>query len=422
MNTQKKTVVSLAAICAVIWLVTAIHPLDRQAWILENILVVLFVLVLLPAYRRLQFSTAAYVCIALFLVLHLIGAHYTYARMPLGLWAKDAFHLSRNHYDRFAHGAFGFFLALPLRELLLRLSGVRRGAWSFWLPPAIILATSGFFEIVESVVAAIVAPGQGVNWLGGQGDQWDAQNDMLSAFVGSVLMMGLATLVEIIIPHLSPRPKEEAGAQRQARRRSQRAEKSRSSRYFLPIALACYIVFWIALAIHPVSRSDWFLENLLIFVSAIVLIATFHRFQFSNLSYALLLIFLALHTIGAHYTYAKVPIGFWAADLFHLNRNHFDRVIHFGFGLLILYPLRELLIRSAGAREAWATWLAVAGIFAMSSFFEILEAVIAMLVHPELGDAYLGTQGDIWDAQKDMGAAFVGALLTAIWLGIRRRS
>jgi putative membrane protein len=195
-NKQKGIVIGLAAACAVIWAVTAIHPLDRQAWILENILVVLFVLVLLVAYRRLQFSTAAYVCIALFLILHLVGAHYTYARMPLGLWAKNTFHLSRNHYDRFAHGAFGFLLALPLRELVLRFSGVRRGVWSFWLPPAIILATSGFFEIVESIVAAIVAPGQGVNWLGGQGDQWDAQNDMLSALVGSLLMMLLVTFAE----------------------------------------------------------------------------------------------------------------------------------------------------------------------------------------------------------------------------------
>ena len=219
---------------------------------------------------------------------------------------------------------------------------------------------------------------------------------MLSAFVGSVLMMGVATLAEILFPHLNPLPKGEPAAPRQAREGSRRVEKSESAHYFLLTALACYLVLWIALAIHPVSRSDWFLENLLIFVSAIVLI------------------FLALHTIGAHYTYAEVPAGFWLQDLLHLNRNHYDRVIHFGFGLLIFYPLRELLVRSAGARGGWASWLAVAGIFGMSSFFEILEAIIAMIVHPELGDAYLGTQGDMWDAQKDMAGALFGALLAAI--------
>ena len=196
MTKQRWILTSLAIACAAVWIVTAIDPLDRQAWVLENILVVLFVVVLLLTYRRLQFSTAAYVCIASFLILHLIGAHYTYARMPLGLWAKNAFHLSRNHYDRFAHGAFGFLLAFPLRELVLRFSDVRRGAWSFWLAPAIILAVSGFFEIVESIVAQIIAPGQGVEWLGGQGDEWDAQNDMLSALVGSLLMMGIVALFE----------------------------------------------------------------------------------------------------------------------------------------------------------------------------------------------------------------------------------
>jgi len=79
---------------------------------------------------------------------------------------------------------------------------------------------------------------------------------------------------------------------------------------FLQIALACYVLFWIALAIHPIDRSDWFLENLLVFVTASVLIPTYRKFQLSNLSYALILLFLALHAIGAHYTYAKVPAGF----------------------------------------------------------------------------------------------------------------
>ena len=91
----------------------------------------------------------------------------------------------------FAHGAFGFLLAFPIRELLLRFSGIRRGIWSLALPVAIILAVSGCFEIVESVVAQIVAPGKGVDWLGGQGDEWDAQNDIVSALVGSLLMMGV---------------------------------------------------------------------------------------------------------------------------------------------------------------------------------------------------------------------------------------
>ena len=101
---------------------------------------------------------------------------------------------------------------------------------------------------------------------------------------------------------------------------------------FLQLALGCYVVFWIALAIRPLDRSDWFLENLLVLATVSVLIPTYRRFQLSNLSYALILVFLAFHAVGAHYTYAKVPAGFWLMDWLHLKRNHYDRVIYFAFG------------------------------------------------------------------------------------------
>jgi putative membrane protein len=194
-----------------------------------------------------------------------------------------------------------------------------------------------------------------------------------------------------------------------------------SQNRFLQILAACYVVLWILLAIDPLDRQDWFLENILVFVTVAVIVATYRWFRFSNLSYALITIFLAVHAIGAHYTYAKVPAGFWLRDWLHLSRNHYDRIIHFGFGFLLLYSLRELLQRAAGARETWATWLAVAALAALSSFFEILEAIIAQMVRPDLGTAYLGTQGDIWDAQKDMAAAFWGAVLMAVVLTLCRQ-
>src|SRR2546423_8494108 len=122
---------------------------------------------------------------------------------------------------------------------------------------------------------------------------------------------------------------------------------STSKSWFLSWAVGAYVIFWIALAIKPLDRGDWFLENLLIFISLAVLALTYPRFQFSNLSYALILIFLAFHTIGAHYTYAKVPAGFWLQHWLHLSRNHYDLVMHFGFGFLLLYPMSELLARSA---------------------------------------------------------------------------
>jgi putative membrane protein len=196
-----------------------------------------------------------------------------------------------------------------------------------------------------------------------------------------------------------------------------------SENRFLQIITAAYVVVWIALAIAPVDRSDWLLENLLVFATGAVLVATWRRFPFSNFSYALIAVFLVVHAIGAHYTYAKVPVGFWLRDLLGLSRNHYDRLIHFAFGLLIVYPLREILTRSAGVRDTWAIGLSVAGIVGLSSFFEIVEGIIAQIVSPELGTAYLGTQGDIWDAQKDMAAATLGAILmTALTLGRRPRA
>lgn len=176
--------------------------------------------------------------------------------------------------------------------------------------------------------------------------------------------------------------------------------------------LLFYGLFWTWLAIAPMDRRDWLLENLLSLTLVAVLALTYRRFQFSTTSYCLIGLFLTLHTIGAHYTYAEVPFGFWLKDLFSLSRNPFDRIAHFSYGFLLVYPLRELLIRLAGVRGLWSSYLSVSGILAQSGFFEVAEAVVASSVSPELGSTYLGTQGDEWDAQKDMAAAMAGALLT----------
>ena len=175
--------------------------------------------------------------------------------------------------------------------------------------------------------------------------------------------------------------------------------------------LAWYGLLWTVLAVAPRDRQDWLLENLLALAAVVTLVATYRRFQFSTTSYLLITAFLSLHAIGAHYTYAEVPFGFWLQDAFGLSRNPFDRLVHFAYGLLLAYPLRELLVRLAGVRMFWSYYLAVSGMLAQSGLFEIIEAVVAQVVSPELGTAYLGTQGDEWDAQKDMFAAFSGALL-----------
>jgi putative membrane protein len=186
--------------------------------------------------------------------------------------------------------------------------------------------------------------------------------------------------------------------------------------------MASYVLFWSVMAISPVDRGDWFLENLLAVSTVVLLLATYRLFQFSTVSYVLITAFLTLHGIGAHYTYAEVPFGFWLQHALELSRNPFDRLVHFGYGFFLVYPLRELFIRLAGLQGFWSYYLPVSGILAQSGLFELTEAVVAQTVSPELGTAYLGTQGDEWDAQKDMMAALTGAVMMAslIWLIERR--
>ncbi len=177
------------------------------------------------------------------------------------------------------------------------------------------------------------------------------------------------------------------------------------------------VILWIVTAIDPLYPRDWLLENLLVFISGAALLATYSRFSFSNLSYGLFAIFLSLHLVGAHYTYAETPFGFWLQDWFDLQRNHYDRIVHFSFGLLLAYPMREILLRESGVKRAWSYFISINFILAFSALYEVIEAIAAIIVSPELGVAYLGTQGDEWDAQKDTGLALAGAVVA---MGVTR--
>lgn len=172
-----------------------------------------------------------------------------------------------------------------------------------------------------------------------------------------------------------------------------------------------FAVVWVVAAIAPVDRFDWFLENLLVFVAVVLLGRYYRTSPLSDLSYILITAFLVLHMVGAHYTYAKVPFGFWLQEVLPLERNHFDRLIHFGFGLLIVCPVREILFRYAGAGPKLSGFTAFAVIATSSVVFEVVEWIVAVIVSPEAAMAYLGTQGDVFDAQKDSVLAIVGGVL-----------
>jgi len=182
------------------------------------------------------------------------------------------------------------------------------------------------------------------------------------------------------------------------------------------------IVWWIITAINPLYPQDWLIENLLVFLYGGLLVFTYRRFQFSNISYALFTLFLSLHLLGAHYTYTETPVGFWLQALFDFERNHYDRIVHFSFGLLLAYPMHEILMRLSGVSRAWSYFLTVNCILAFSAFYELLEAITATIVSPELGTAYMGTQGDEWDAQKDIFLALMGAMVAMLITWNRARS
>ena len=383
---------------AIVWAVAAIAPRDWPTWALENLLVVPAVLVLVATHRRFTFSNTSYALITLFFCLHAYGARHGYAHTPAGDWVMRVLHLQRNYFDRVVHCAFGLLLAFPIREIFLRCAGVSRTA-AGWLAWAIIVAASAVFEVIESIIAEIVSPGSGPDWLGAQGDEWDAQQDMIMATIGAGVAL-LITWWRERGPH--PPASHLAGP-----------AQPFGTRRRLHTICAVYGIAWFFAAIRPLSRADWLLENLLVFGWLPFLVLTYRRRPLSDRSYFLILIFLLLHAAGAHYTYAEVPLGYWLKDTFGMERNHFDRIVHFAWGLLITYPLRDLM-RLGRLRPFWAAFLPAMIIVSWSGFFEIIEAVVAWIVHPDLGQAYLGTQGDTWDAQWDMGLAVVGtAIATA---------
>jgi len=185
----------------------------------------------------------------------------------------------------------------------------------------------------------------------------------------------------------------------------------RSNRTLQAIAGA-YALVWIWTAIAPSSRVDWALENLLVVLFLGLLIGTDRRFPLSNASYAMIAVFMAMHAFGAQTTYAEMPLGTWIKETFGHARNHYDRVVHFAFGLLLVYPLREVLMRISDLRGWLASAIAALLILALATCYEIVEWVVATVVSPEAALAFLGTQGDVFDAQKDTYLAGVGAVLT----------
>lgn len=178
----------LLGIFLAIWVWSAVYPKYPQDWLLENVLVVLFLPIVFFGGRYFRLSQVSYTLLTVFMVLHIVGAHYTYAEVPFGYTLQQWLGASRNMYDRMVHFSFGFLFAYPIREIFLRLARVK-GFWGYYLPFDVVLAGSAAYELIEWLAAVNVDPAAGIAFLGSQGDIWDAQKDMLAAGVGAVLAM-----------------------------------------------------------------------------------------------------------------------------------------------------------------------------------------------------------------------------------------
>jgi putative membrane protein len=197
-----------------------------------------------------------------------------------------------------------------------------------------------------------------------------------------------------------------------------------SHRRYAVSLLVVFVAVFVALGWAPSYREDWLLENVLVFLLVPFFVVTYRRLPLSKISYTALLLFLCLHEVGAHYTYAEVPYDDWfqvllgnrLSEAVGWERNHFDRLVHFLYGVLIVYPVREIFLRVANARGLWAYLFPLLVVMSTSLLFELIEWAAAMAFGGDLGMAYLGTQGDIWDSHKDSAFATLGALFSSVMI------
>jgi putative membrane protein len=189
----------------------------------------------------------------------------------------------------------------------------------------------------------------------------------------------------------------------------------RSSRALILESLVVLAVF-IWSAIRPHDYFTWVLEVFPAIIGALILATTYRRFRFTTLVYVLIAVHMVILMIGGHYTYAEVPLGNWIRDQFGLSRNHYDRLGHFAQGFVPAMIAREVLLRlKVLKRGRWLIVFVVSMCLAVSALYELIEWVVSALTG-SAGDAFLGTQGDVFDTQKDMAMALVGALTAVISL------
>lgn len=191
-----------------------------------------------------------------------------------------------------------------------------------------------------------------------------------------------------------------------------------TSKSFVPIALAIGVLATLLWSgIGPHDWFTWWLEVFPALAGLVILLVTWRRFRFTNLTYTLIALHMVILIVGGHYTYALVPLGEWLRDTFHLSRNHYDRLGHFAQGFVPAIIAREILVRrNIVASTRWRTFFILCICLALSACYELFECAIAVL-SGQTAEAFLGTQGDPWDTQTDMACALAGAVIALALLG-----
>ncbi len=187
------------------------------------------------------------------------------------------------------------------------------------------------------------------------------------------------------------------------------------------VLLAAYVSVFAVCAVSPYDRGVWLVENIPIVLIVAVNLVIYRYFKFSPLSFILMSFLIILHTIGGHFTFERVPFGF-VTELFGFTRNHYDRVSHFTVGFYA-YPLAEILLVKKLVRSKWIlAMFPIFAIFTVAAGYEIFEWLYALSAEAAAGAAVLGSQGDVWDAQKDMLADGLGAVFAiALFWAVNRR-
>lgn len=181
-----------------------------------------------------------------------------------------------------------------------------------------------------------------------------------------------------------------------------------------------FALWFLYTAVNAEKSFDFWLESAFALIFVSVLAATYRKLALSELSYVLIFVFLCLHEWGAEYKYTDVPLGEWIKPILNTTRNHYDRVMHFAYGLLLAYPMNDWFERGAGIHGGFRYFFPIQFTLACSAVYELLEAAAASVLTPERGEEFVGMQGDFWDAQKDMFLAGLGATVACAVLALVR--